>query len=72
MLFWWLGRLWYRCDIRPEIGPNNLKKYLEYVIDGSTRKPALGQDTDYMVEKTYNLEPYFDPFEAYFRLQLPI
>ena len=28
-------------------------------------KPALVQDTDYMVEKTSQLAPYVGPFEAY-------
>ena len=26
--------------------------------DGSARKPALVQDTNYMVEKTYHIAPY--------------
>ena len=30
-------------------------------IDGSARKPALRQDTEYMVEKTYHLATYLDP-----------
>ena len=30
------------------------------------------QDTDYMVEKTHYLTPYFDTFEAYLLPQCPI
>ena len=35
-------------------------------IDGSARKPALRQDTGYMVEKTYlDIAPYLGAFGAY-------
>ena len=35
-------------------------------IDGSARKPALRQDTCYMVEKTYHgIAPYLGAFGAY-------
>ena len=35
-------------------------------IDGSARKPALIQDTGYMVEKTYHdIAPYLRAFGAY-------
>ena len=35
-------------------------------IDGSARKPALRQDTAYMVEKTYlDIAPYLGAFGAY-------
>ena len=35
-------------------------------IDGSARKPALRQDTGYMVEKTYHdIAPYLGAFGAY-------
>ena len=34
-------------------------------IDGSVRKPALIQDTDYLVEKTYNSPAYVGPFGAF-------
>ena len=35
-------------------------------IDGSTRKPALVQDTSNMVEKTYHdIAPYLGDFGAY-------
>ena len=37
----------------------------------STCKPLLIKDTDYMVEKNYNLAPYLDPFMAYVMPQLP-
>ena len=34
-------------------------------IDGSARKPALRQDTGYMVEKTYlDIAPYLGAFGA--------
>ena len=32
---------------------------------------SLVQDTDYMVEKTYNLVQYLGPFEAYLMPQWP-
>ena len=35
-------------------------------------KPALVQDTDYMVEKTYSFAPYLEPVGAYLMHQLPI
>ena len=38
-------------------------------IDGSVYKPALLQDTDYTVEKTYHLAPYLGPFGAYLMSQ---
>ena len=35
-------------------------------IDGSARKPALRQDTGYMVKKTYHdIAPYLGAFGAY-------
>ena len=35
-------------------------------LDGSARKPALIQDTGYMVEKTYfDIAPYLGAFGAY-------
>ena len=42
-------------------------KYLQlYGIDGSARKPALRQDTGYMVEKTFpDIAPYLGAFGAY-------
>ena len=40
--------------------------------DGSAHKPKLVQDTHYMVEKTYQLTPYLDPFRAYLMPQFPI
>ena len=33
-------------------------------IDGSSRKPLLIQDTEYVVEKTYNLAQYLGTFGA--------
>ena len=36
------------------------------MIDGSASKPALRQDTGYMVEKTYlDIAPYLEAFGAY-------
>ena len=36
------------------------------MVDGSASKPALKQDTGYMVEKTYlNIAPYLGAFGAY-------
>ena len=36
------------------------------MVDGSASKPALRQDTSYMVEKTYpNIAPYLGAFGAY-------
>ena len=41
-------------------------KQVSQGIDGSARKPALRQDTDYMVEKTYyDIAPYLGAFGAY-------
>ena len=41
-------------------------------IDGSARKPALLQDTDYMVDKTYKVVPCYGLFGAYLMPQWPI
>ena len=39
---------------------------LQQGMDGSARKPALRQDTGYMVEKTYlDIAPYLGAFGAY-------
>ena len=36
------------------------------MVDGSASKPALRQDTGYMVEKTYlDIAPYLGAFGAY-------
>ena len=38
------------------------------MVDGSASKPALRQDTGYMVEKTYlDKAPYFGAFGAYLK-----
>ena len=60
----WLSCHWTcsRYTKHPEI--LRLKTYPQG-IDGSAGKPALEQDTDYMVKKSYNWEPYLDPFGAY-------
>ena len=31
------------------------------MVDGSARKPALRQNTGYMLEKTYHIAPYLGP-----------
>ena len=46
---------WYKCNL------------LQGMVDGSASKPAIVQDTDYIVEKTYNLASYLGPFGAYFK-----
>ena len=39
---------------------------LQGMVDGSASKPALRQDTGYMVEKTYpDIAPYLGAFGAY-------
>ena len=46
------------------MGPAN--KVEQGIVDGSASKPALRQDTGYMVEKTYHdIEPYLGAFGAY-------
>ena len=46
------------------------KKFVLQGIDGSERKPALRQDTGYMVEKTsHDIAPYLGAFGAYLMLQ---
>ena len=43
-----------------------LLTYLQGMVDGSASKPALRQDTGYMVEKTYyDIAPYLGAFGAY-------
>ena len=38
----------------------------QVMVDGSASKPALTQDTGYMVEKTYHdIAPYLGTFGAY-------
>ena len=42
------------------------------MVDGSASKPALRQDTGYMIEKTYyDIVQYSGPFGAYFMPQGP-
>ena len=38
-------------------------------IDGSARKTALIQDTEYTLEKTYHIAPYLGTFGAYLMRQ---
>ena len=42
------------------------------IVDGSTSRPALVQDTNYMVEKTYHIAQYLSAFGAYLMPQWPI
>ena len=43
---------------------------IQGMVDGSASKPALRQDTGYMVEKTYlAIAPYLGAFGAYLRPQ---
>ena len=46
---------------------------IQGIVDGSAYKPALAQDTNYMVEKTYHttyhMPPYLGAFRAYLLLQ---
>ena len=42
------------------------KIYIQGMVNGSASKPALRQDTGYMVEKTYlDIAPYLGAFGAY-------
>ena len=42
------------------------KRKTQGMVDGSASKPALRQDTGYMVEKTYlDIAPYLGAFGAY-------
>ena len=41
------------------------------IVGGSASKPALVQDTNYMVEKTYHIAPYLGAFGAYLMPQGP-
>ena len=43
---------------------------LQGMVDGSASKPALRQDTSYIVEKTYlDIAPYLGAFGAYLMTQ---
>ena len=43
-----------------------MKNITQGMVDGSASKPALRQDTSYMVEKTYpDIAPYLGAFGAY-------
>ena len=35
------------------------------MVDGSASKPALVQDTNYMIEETYHIAQYLGAFGAY-------
>ena len=51
-------------------GVDNGMMYVPQGIDGSARKPALRQDTGFMVEKTYHdIAPYLGAFGAYLMSQ---
>ena len=56
------------CIILPNnVGKKVLNTYIpQGMVDGSASKPALRQDTGYMVEKTYlDIAPYLGAFGAY-------
>ena len=53
------------CHSNRSAGVLSWKMITHKGIDGSARKPALGQDTGYMVEKTYHIAPYLGAFVAY-------
>ena len=40
---------------------------LQGIVDGSASKPALAQDTNYVVEKKYHIAPYLVAFGAYLK-----
>ena len=45
---------------------DNYISYIQGMVEGSASKPALRQDTGYMVEKTYlDIAPYLGAFGAY-------
>ena len=46
--------------------PEISKELQQEMVDGSVSKPALRQDTGYMVEKTYHdIAPYLGAFGAF-------
>ena len=50
------------------ISGNNSIVYIiqsKIMVEGSACKPALVQDTNYMVEKTYHIAPYLGALGAY-------
>ena len=52
-------------DLSPQ-KPNTIYIYIQGMVDGSASKPALRQDTGYMVEKTYyDIAHYLGAFGAY-------
>ena len=67
---------WYKHNVRwgeldvlsylfPGGDKDDKKNIKQGIVDGSTSKPALRQDTGYMVEKTYHIAPYLGAFGAY-------
>ena len=48
-----------------EVGTGLVWTITQGVVDVSASEPALVQDTNYMVEKTYHIAPYLGAFEAY-------
>ena len=51
-------------ELKPNYLTTSQSTYLptQGMIDGSASKPALRQDTGYMVDKTYHIAPYFGAF----------
>ena len=51
---------------RGNFGDNTKYYLIQGMVDGSASKPALRQDTGYIVEKTYHdIAPYLGAFVAY-------
>ena len=63
----WCHRTYDESDRITFTTNNYCIKYLEQgMVDGSASKPALRQDTGYMVEKTYlDIAPNLGAFGAY-------
>ena len=55
-----------KLDVMTDTHISSKKVFIsQRIVDGSASKPALVQDTNYMVEKTYNIAPYLGAFGAY-------
>ena len=56
-----------------ELSTTSEKYFEQGIVDGSASKPALRQDTSYMVEKTcHDIAPYLGAFGAHLMPQWPI
>ena len=65
---WYHGHLWHIINLD---WPGVIKD-IQGIVDGSASKPALVQDTSYMVEKAYHIALYLCAFGAYLMPQWPI